>query len=357
MFESLRPVAYGVSTVFYILSTITILLRIYSRGFIIKSFGWDDRCMTAILFFNTAQQALLYIFLHYGGGLHITLVSPKDLMILIKCLFAEEIYYIWMHFIIKTTFLLFYLRLAHKPLFTYSVYATMALNGVLTLTIWLIYCFQCTPHAAFFNPAAYPDATCLPKSITYYLVASFSILTDCIILALPIHSLMSIQASLRRRLQLITLITFGGSAVLVSFLRLIVLHQFDVDPDFTYTLGKMVIISAIELDVAIMAANAPSLKAVWLRHISKKPLTETHPLSYPNEGSRSHELSGISSSSKDHRQEPEQWRTDSEEELFQKKDGIVVTSSVGVQSHRNGTPSSDDLNWPYFEFKKDRAPI
>ena len=62
--------------------------------------------------------------------------------------------------------------------------------------------------------------------------------------------------------------TAGGIAVIVSCLRIIVLHQFAVSADFTYILGKMVIISALELNVAIMAANAPSLKAVWLKHIS-----------------------------------------------------------------------------------------
>lgn len=203
-----------------------------------------------------------------------------------------------------------------------------------------------------------------------------SILTDCIILLLPIPPLWAIQASIRRRLTLIALISFGGSAVLVSFLRLIVLHEFDVDPDFTYTLGKMVIISAIELDVAIMAANAPALKAVWLKHVSKSGLTDADASASYNryratgsngrpKGSGSHELSGISKKIRsDHEKVPsidnttieqgggDQWRNDSEEELFRSKDGIVVTSSVGVQSRRDASSPPEDLNRPYFEFGK-----
>lgn len=76
------------------------------------------------------------------------------------------------------------------------------------------------------------------------------------------------QASLSRRLGVIAVVSVGSVAVIVSCLRLIVLHEFAVNPDFSYILGKMVIISAAELNVAIMAANAPSLKAVWLKHIS-----------------------------------------------------------------------------------------
>ena len=49
MFESLQATCYGVISSFFVLSTITIILRIYSRGFIVKSFGWDDGCMASIL--------------------------------------------------------------------------------------------------------------------------------------------------------------------------------------------------------------------------------------------------------------------------------------------------------------------
>lgn len=49
MFESLQPISYGVVSTFFFVSTMTILLRIYARGFIVKSFGLDDCCMFAIL--------------------------------------------------------------------------------------------------------------------------------------------------------------------------------------------------------------------------------------------------------------------------------------------------------------------
>lgn len=82
----LQAACYGIVSTFFVASTFSILLRIYSRGFVVNSFGWDDWCMTAILvcclqqdlkrtlanekqFFNCGQQFLLYYFIHYGGGL------------------------------------------------------------------------------------------------------------------------------------------------------------------------------------------------------------------------------------------------------------------------------------------------
>ncbi|OJJ54839.1 hypothetical protein ASPSYDRAFT_93737 [Aspergillus sydowii CBS 593.65] len=268
MFETLQPSAYGVSFAFFALSLTTTILRLYSRKWIIKSFGIDDWWMLVVFIFNTAQQGLFCVFLYYGGGLHTTEVPMEHQALLPKLLFAEEILYIWMHLIIKHAFLQFYLRLANKTSFTYSVYATMALNVAVAVAIWLLYCLQCRPLPAFWNPTMYPDADCLKTAVTYYVPASLNILTDFIILSLPIRPLWNMQASLSRRLGVIAVVSVGSVAVIVSCLRLIVLHEFAVNPDFSYILGKMVIISAAELNVAIMAANAPSLKAVWLKHIS-----------------------------------------------------------------------------------------
>ncbi|KAL5340157.1 hypothetical protein BJX70DRAFT_396930 [Aspergillus crustosus] len=269
MFESLQPTAYAVSFVFFGLALATTILRIYSRKWIINSFGADDWWMVMVFVCNTAQQIQFCLFVKYGGGLHIDeITNPNDIATLLKLLFAEEILYIWMQFIIKQGFLMFYLRLANKPSFTYSVYATMVLNFLIAVALWLLYCLQCRPLPAFWNAAAYPDADCLDSSVTYYVPVALNIMTDFIIVFLPMRPLWNIQASLSRRLGVIAVVSVGGVAVVVSCLRIIVLHEFAVNQDFSYILGKMVVISAAELNVAIMAANAPSLKAVWLKHVS-----------------------------------------------------------------------------------------
>lgn len=75
--------------------------------------------------------------------------------------------------------------------------------------------------------------------------------------------------TVRRRLTIIAVLTTGGSAVMVSGLRAIILFKFGSSPDFTWTLAEMVIISNVEMQVAIVAANMSSLKAfyvLWRKH-------------------------------------------------------------------------------------------
>ena len=77
-----------------------------------------------------------------------------------------------MHWVIKMTFLLFYLRLAHTNTFKWLTYGTMGLNTVFTLIIWLIYVLQCVPLDAYFHPQAHPDVICLPTKVLYYVPAA-----------------------------------------------------------------------------------------------------------------------------------------------------------------------------------------
>lgn len=104
---------------------------------------------------------------------------------------------------------------------------------------------------------------------TYFVPYTLNMCTDLCILVLPVPVICNLQMTLKRRLTVIAVITTGGSAVLVSGLRAIIMFEFGSSPDFTWTLGEMVIISNVEMQVAIFAANMPSLKAfytLWRKH-------------------------------------------------------------------------------------------
>ncbi len=153
-------------------------------------------------------------------------------------------------------------------------------------------------------------------------------------------------------------------------LRIIVLHQFEKNIDLTYTLGKLIVITSIEIDLAIIAANAPSLKIYWSRYISKSVPTrksqyESHTLStlqgqkvlsqaaschITSTNRRSNMFSpdllveegqtpDVRPSSHNYSQES-LWKTDS---------GIIVTSSVGVEVHA-ARDKQGELEAKYYAF-------
>ncbi|RFU23570.1 hypothetical protein B7463_g12768, partial [Scytalidium lignicola] len=201
--QDLRPLSYAVISILYVLGTVTIAMRIYVRGFTMRAFGLDDWAMTAMLVFNSCQQALLYYFLQFGGGLHITQVMtehPEWLPLLLKGLLAEEFWYIWMQFSVKMCFLLFYFRLSKASQFRMALWGVIGFHIATTVVIWLLYGLQCRPLAAFYDPASYPGVKCLSTDVTYFVPYSLNMTTDLLILFLPLPVVWNLKMTLKRRL-------------------------------------------------------------------------------------------------------------------------------------------------------------
>lgn len=47
-FESLQPLGYGVASIGFIIATVSIGRRVYSRAYIVRSFALDDWVMASI---------------------------------------------------------------------------------------------------------------------------------------------------------------------------------------------------------------------------------------------------------------------------------------------------------------------
>lgn len=49
----------------------------------------------------------------------------------------------------------------------------MALNTLMTITMWLLFCLQCKDIRASIEPPLYPTVKCIRIDIIYYTAASF----------------------------------------------------------------------------------------------------------------------------------------------------------------------------------------
>ena len=177
-----------------------------------------------------------------------------------------------------------------------------------------------------------------------------NIFEDIYILVLPISTVLNLQMSTRRKVAVLSVISFGTSAVLVACLRLIPLFELNSSPDVSYVLGKMVIVAAVEIQLAIIAVNLPSLKALW-----NKVTGGSSAGSKPGSSrSRSHRMWSLKSSKNRvsrgsiTRMENNVKGTESEEELWKQagarqaaqtpESGITVTQEVDMTSERRRVP-------------------
>lgn len=160
-------------------------------------------------------------------------------------------------------FLLFYYRLTDRTGFRRWLWAILGFHIVTTVVIAFLIGLQAIPLAAVYEPQNYPDAARIDLSVILFVPFALTLATDIFILVLPLPIVLSLQMSPKRRMTVLAVVTTGGSAVVVCGLRGIILVEAATAPDFTFTLGKLLVMLNAELQVAIIAANMPALKAFY----------------------------------------------------------------------------------------------
>lgn len=160
-------------------------------------------------------------------------------------------------------FLLFYYRLTDRTGFRRWLWAILGFHIFTTIVIACLVGLQAVPLAAVYEPQNYPNASRIDLSVILFVSYALTLATDIFILVLPLPIVLSLQMSSKRRMTVLAVVTTGGSAVVVCGLRGIVLVEAATATDFTFTLGKLLVMLNAELQVAIIAANMPSLKTFY----------------------------------------------------------------------------------------------
>src|ERR1700761_9380736 len=99
------------------------------------------------------------------------IVIPIANIVPFQWLFVEEIFYFFVHWTIKQTFLSFYLRFSRDPVFHRHIRLATGLNAAVIIVNWLLSFLQCIPFDAIMHRAAHPDAKCINSLIIFLVPA------------------------------------------------------------------------------------------------------------------------------------------------------------------------------------------
>ncbi|KAI6765004.1 hypothetical protein HG531_012103 [Fusarium graminearum] len=161
MSSDLYVAAYVVAYITFEIGILSLIARFYSRALVIKSWGWDDWASVVVFLINIVHQVVLQLFMNLGcdkpSNVNCSFASP----ILIKIAFIEEIVIYAAHAVIKTTFLLFYLRLSPGFPFRDFIYVGFVLVFSTFISSLLMTVLQCIPFEKILNPTLYPEVKCI----------------------------------------------------------------------------------------------------------------------------------------------------------------------------------------------------
>ncbi|KAJ0107424.1 hypothetical protein J7T55_009389 [Diaporthe amygdali] len=201
-----------------------------------------------------------------GAGYHAWDVTTQQYGVILKWLYITSVLYCPAAYFIKATLLLLTARV-------FAIYERLAkaikwFVTALALTyipIQFIKMFICVPVESFWNHNIQPTR-CLSQAKAFIFDLSLAILTDSIILIIPIVLIWHLAMPLTQRLKIAAILGAGGIALGITTYRMYLLSSYLVTDDVTSAFVYLDITVISELTIGFICASVPSCN-VLLGHI------------------------------------------------------------------------------------------
>ncbi|KAK8078815.1 hypothetical protein PG994_002622 [Apiospora phragmitis] len=163
---------------------------------------------------------------------------------------------------VKSSVLFFLLRLGgHKPGIRRSIHLLNVSNILLLISVFMASVFTCVPVRKYWHRGI--PGHCNSEGLQYIVTSSITVLTDILVVILPIKIVIGLQMPTRLKMSLTLVLTLG--IIILRLLWLVEYHYggFFLKPDFSYDIRF--VYSAIECNLAIICASIPALSSLLQR--------------------------------------------------------------------------------------------
>ncbi|KAI0542230.1 hypothetical protein GGR58DRAFT_453184 [Xylaria digitata] len=258
--ESSLPLLLGVVTAIHVLALIVSILRIYSRVFLAKAFGWDDGFMLGSTISAFVSYTLYIYESQHGLGKHKVFVSADDLWKFGAANFAQTIINLLGLGLLKISLSFSLIRLSRNKTIIWILWGTIAFVTIYTIFAFLTLFLYCQPLSGFWDITSGAKCYSLQLFIRFALAnTALSIFTDILLASLPIPVIWQLQLKVKIRLYLIAMLALGWGAVAIGVVKAIYQIQYNPLGDSTFEIS-IPTWAFIQLNVSIIAACAPQLK-------------------------------------------------------------------------------------------------
>ncbi|GME26016.1 hypothetical protein GTA08_BOTSDO08397 [Neofusicoccum parvum] len=275
------PALRNTTVALLVLAALFVALRFVCRFMRGVAVAFDDWIIVVSLIFCIAEGGLVFGMIAHGLGRHAATLEIPDLVVVLKLLLALECVYLVAVALLKLSLLALYFRLFPTREFKISTYI---LGGIIILWCIALNCvaiFQCNPVKKSWLPMT--PGTCINLKAAFIGNAIPNIITDVIILLLPVRQVWKLQVRPAQRASLLAMFLLGGFVLFASIYRLVAILKFDT-ADTTWTLAEASAWCVIETATGIIGACLPVLRPL-LRLVSDQFGSE-------KSGSRTHNRSG-----------------------------------------------------------------
>lgn len=246
-----------------VLATIAVGLRVISRRLHGLSLEVDDYLIFAALPFSLALCVSTLIAVKYGLGRHADTLSQNQIANEARAFLATEILWVAPIPMIKISILLLYMRIFGRlRYFKVIAYIIGIFSICWAIMAIMVASLQCRPIQYIWDKSI--EGTCIDTTLFFKLGSAPNVLTDFVLLVLPLPAVWSLQTTTAQKLSLTATFLLGSLTCIISFVRLIQLLTMPTS-DLTWSLSEVAIWSAAEPNLGIVSACMPTMKPLLLR--------------------------------------------------------------------------------------------
>ncbi|KAL3459325.1 hypothetical protein BJX64DRAFT_291302 [Aspergillus heterothallicus] len=245
-------------------------LRLSVRLYIKRSAGWDDWIILAAIPFMICSTVAANLGTRYGWGYHLWDNKPEWRRPSLMTTYFSQLCLAIIMALVKLSLLASYLRFFTLPLYRRLNWAMVLLVACWAASFLVAMLTACQPLYAYWDTEIAATAKCTDEPERTLAFTISNLITDVIILALPVPTLWRVKLPVRERLALIGLMSLGLLACAASAVRLYYAHRiYNVSYDTSwegYTLSLWIL---VEINLSVICASIPTLRPLMKKYFPK----------------------------------------------------------------------------------------
>ena len=142
-----------------------------------------------------------------GVGIHANEVTIPELTIFLKSLYAIQLLWAGAEGLLKTSMCLLYIEIFRLKSFRIAAYIVIAVSNAFAATVVLATTFICSPIPFSWDPTI--TGTCGNRNALWLAIGVLNIVTDVLVLALPMPMLWRLQIPQKKKIALSLIFGLG----------------------------------------------------------------------------------------------------------------------------------------------------
>ncbi|KAF3765585.1 hypothetical protein M406DRAFT_240473, partial [Cryphonectria parasitica EP155] len=284
MGDNRGPQLEGVVLSFFILCFITVSLRSYTMGFILKRFYLEDYLAILALLIYISFATLALISIGHGLGKHEEDVAPTARPIATKYCFLAAVVYIALSYLVKVIVGLFLVRIcsaSHQKWQRISIWTMLVVVGLFYGAYFFIAIFACQPVEYVWtrdDPVPPTSGQCNPSvaatSISY-IATVLNCVADWMLAILPATVVWKARLDSRTKISICVILAIGSIASIATIIRVFYAKELVQHDDYLYEFTPLATWSTIEVGTALTASSLATLKPLFRKFTAIFSTTRT----------------------------------------------------------------------------------